>query len=331
MSTYEKDIEVGKSVLTLEADALTQLAGQLDDSFGRAIDAILALKGRLIVSGMGKSGHVGRKIAATLASTGTPAFFVHPGEASHGDLGMIRKDDGLLILSNSGETAELGDLIAHAKRYDVPLIGIASRPQSKLLQAATVGLLLADAPEACPNGLAPTTSTTQQLAIGDALAVALMERRGFTVDDYRVYHPGGSLGAKMMPVSDIMHKGSALPLVGETTPMRDALLTITEKSFGCAGVVNGAGQLVGVITDGDLRRHLEQPAGSDPLAEAASSFMTASPKTIRQGALVAEAAGLMNRARITSLFVVADEERDASAPTPVGIIHLHDCLRAGFS
>ncbi len=329
MSAYKADIEAGKTVLELEAQGLLQLAGQLDESFGRALDLILGLQGRLIVSGMGKSGHVGRKIAATFASTGTPAFFVHPGEASHGDLGMIRQVDGLLILSNSGETAELGDMIAHAKRYNVPLIGIASRPQSKLLKAADVGLLLADAPEACPNGLAPTTSTTQQLAMGDALAVALMERRGFTADDFRTYHPGGALGAKLMPVSEIMHEGTALPLVDEATPMREALVTITEKSFGCAGVLNDDGQLIGVITDGDLRRHLEQGAGGDPLSAPAKAFMTPAPKTIRQGALVAEAAGVMNRARITALFVVADDDT-AKTPTPIGLIHLHDCLRAGF-
>lgn len=329
MSAHKNDIMAGKKVLELEAQGLTQLAGQLDESFGKALDLILGLQGRLIVSGMGKSGHVGRKIAATFASTGTPAFFVHPGEASHGDLGMIRQVDGLLILSNSGETAELGDLIAHAKRHNVPLIGIASRPQSKLLKAANVGLLLADAPEACPNGLAPTTSTTQQLALGDALAVALMERRGFTADDFRTYHPGGSLGAKLMPVGEIMHKGKALPLVQEGTPMREALVTITEKSFGCAGVLNANGQLTGVITDGDLRRHLEQGADRDPLSAAAKDFMTPGPKTIAEGALVAEAAGVMNRARITSLFVVADDDTSAT-PTPIGLIHLHDCLRAGF-
>lgn len=330
MNSYKADIKAGKTVLELEAQGLTQLAGQLDESFGRALDVIIGLKGRLIVSGMGKSGHVGGKIAATFASTGTPAFFVHPGEASHGDLGMIRKDDGLLILSNSGETAELGDLIAHAKRWSVPLIGIASKPQSKLLTAADVGLLLADAPEACPNGLAPTTSTTQQLAMGDALAVALMERRGFTADDFRTYHPGGSLGAKLMPVSQIMHKGEALPLVSEATLMREALVTITEKSFGCAGVLNKAGQLTGLITDGDLRRHLEQGHNADPLGAAAKDFMTPAPKTIRQGALVAEAAGIMSRARITALFVVADADDGTATPTPIGLIHLHDCLRAGF-
>ncbi|MGB0919991.1 MAG: KpsF/GutQ family sugar-phosphate isomerase [Alphaproteobacteria bacterium] len=331
MTSYKPDIEAGKRVLELEAQGLTQLAAGLDENFGKAIDVILGVKGRLIVSGMGKSGHVGKKIAATFASTGTPAFFVHPGEASHGDLGMIGREDGLMILSNSGETAELGDLIAHAKRWDVPLIGIASNPTSKLLSAATVGLLLADAPEACPNGLAPTTSTTQQLALGDALAVALMARRGFSADDFRTFHPGGSLGAKLMPVQEIMHKGDALPLVTEATPMRDALVTITSKSFGCAGVLNQDGALTGVITDGDLRRHLEQGASSDPLGATAADFMSAAPKTIAQSALVAEAAGVMNRARITALFVVDDAAAADAPPKPIGLIHLHDCLRAGFA
>jgi arabinose-5-phosphate isomerase len=281
----------------------------------------------VIVSGMGKSGHVARKIAATFASTGTPAQFVHPGEASHGDLGMIAAADAVLCLSNSGETRELADLIAHTRRYAIPLIGMASNGKSTLLTQADVALLLPKQPEACPMGLAPTTSTTMQLALGDALAVALMERRGFSADDYRVLHPGGALGAALLRVGDVMHAGAETPLVRETAPMREVLLTMTSRRFGCAGVVNARGGLIGIITDGDLRRHLDRGL----LDRTASEVMTLAPRTVRAGALLGEAVRLMTdrTPKVTCLFVVDDAEAAAPQPKPAGIVHLHDCLGRG--
>lgn len=278
---------------------------------------------------MGKSGHIARKIAATLASTGTPSHFVHPGEASHGDLGMVTREDALLMLSYRGETAELGDLITHAKRLRIPLIGIAGNPQSTLLQAADIPLVLPPAKEACPMGLAPTTSTTVMLVLGDALAVALMERRGFTADQYRNFHPGGSLGKMLVRVSDIMHGTDELPLVGPDTPMRDVLITMTSNRFGFAGVagiVDADGKLIGIVTDGDLRRHME-PALLDRKAR---DVMTASPKTVPASMLAAEALTIMNTGspKVTSVFVV-DPAGDPRKP--VGFLSIHDCLRAGLS
>jgi len=256
----ERDLAAARRVLKHAADAVGALGSSLNGDFSRAIDTILAVEGRIIVSGMGKSGHVGRKIAATLASTGTPALFLHPAEASHGDLGMVTRADALLMLSNSGETAELADLITYGKRLSIPLIGVANNPESRLLQASDVALLLPKAQEACPMGLAPTTSTTMMLALGDALAVALMERRGFSAEQYRDFHPGGSLGKKLIRVSDIMHTGDELPLVAPETPMRDVLIKMTSGQYGFAGhagVVDKKGALIGIITDGDLRRHME--------------------------------------------------------------------------
>jgi arabinose-5-phosphate isomerase len=282
----------------------------------------------VVVSGMGKSGHVARKIAATLASTGTPAQFVHPAEASHGDMGAITAKDAVLMLSNSGETRELGDLIAHTRRYRIPLVGIAGQATCTLIQTADVGLVLPPVAEACPMGLAPTTSTTMMLALGDALAVALMERRGFTAEQYRVLHPGGALGRALIRVEDIMHTGDELPLVARATPMREVLIEMTGKRFGCAGVTDRAGRLIGIITDGDLRRHM----ADGMLSLAAEAVMTKKPLTIRKSALAAEALGIMNarESPVTCLFVVGDETRDKTeAPRPIGIVHLHDCLRAG--
>jgi arabinose-5-phosphate isomerase len=313
-----RDIEAAQRVLRLESEALRMLAGALDGNFSRAVSLLRDVTGRVVVSGMGKSGHIARKIAATLASTGTPAHYVHPGEASHGDLGMITAADAVLAMSNSGETPELSDLLAYCKRFAIPLIAITARHGSTLCEAADVCLLLPPVAEACPMGLAPTTSTTATLALGDALAVALLERRGFTAEDFQVLHPGGKLGRGLLRVSDLMHSGTELPLVGEDTKMSDALLTMTNKRFGCVGVLDAKGRLRGIITDGDLRRKM----ADDLLAQRVTAVMTASPKTIRPQALAAEALGLMNANNITSLFVVEDEQ-------PRGILHVHDCLRAG--
>jgi len=277
---------------------------------------ILAVRGRVVVSGMGKSGHVGRKIAATFASTGTPAQFVHPAEASHGDLGMVTESDLALVLSNSGETPELADLIAHARRFRIPLIGVAARPGSTLLRQADLALVLPAAEEACGNGIVPTTSTTMTLALGDALAVALMEHRRFTPEHFRTFHPGGKLGALLATVGDLM--GRDLPLVAEDAPMSEALLEISQKGFGVTGVTDGQGALVGIITDGDLRRHMD-----GLLERRAAEVMTRAPRVIAPEALAAAALAEMQDRKITCLFAV-EEGR------PRGILHIHDCLRAGL-
>jgi arabinose-5-phosphate isomerase len=329
-SVKARDLAAARRVLRHATDAITALGESLNGEFSRALDAILAVQGRVIVSGMGKSGHIARKIAATLASTGTPALFLHPAEASHGDLGMVTRADALLMLSNSGETAELADLITYGKRLSIPLIGMANNAESRLLQAADVQLLLPKAQEACPMGLAPTTSTTMMLALGDALAVALMERRGFSADQYRDFHPGGALGKKLIRVSDIMHKGDELPLVGPDTSMREVLITMTSGKFGgiagYAGIIDDKGALIGIITDGDLRRHME-PGLLDRMAR---DVMTAKPKTVPPEMLAAEALTFMNAKppKVTHLFVVdpADAVR-----RPLGFISVHDILRAGLS
>jgi arabinose-5-phosphate isomerase len=281
-------------------------------------------KGRVIVAGMGKSGHVARKIAATFASTGTPAQFVHPAEASHGDLGMVTTEDVALVLSNSGETPELSDLIGHTRRHGIPLIAIASRPDSTLMRAADISLPLPQSPEACPMGLAPTTSTTATLALGDALAVAMIDRRDFQPQNFRMLHPGGSLGSRLLTVGQCMHKGDDLPLIPATMSMLDAMLTISGKAFGIAGVMDEQGRLAGVISDGDLRRNIAHL--SDKTAE---DIMSTNPKTIGSSATLGEALDVMNRHAITALFVQAD---NATLPVrPLGLIHIHDCLRAGIS
>nr|WP_249732421.1 KpsF/GutQ family sugar-phosphate isomerase [Roseococcus sp. SDR] len=316
-------LETARRVLRLEAAALEATAQGLDARFEAAVALLAATTGRVVVSGMGKSGHVGRKIAATFASTGTPAQFVHPGEASHGDLGMIIQGDSVLALSNSGETSELGDLVAHTRRFGIPLISIVGRPASMLGRDSDVALVLPAAQEACPLGLAPTTSTTMQLALGDALAVALLERRGFGPEDFRVFHPGGKLGARLSRVADLMHGPDELPLATPETPMADALVAMTAKRFGCLGITDPAGRLTGIITDGDLRRAL-QP-GHALLTRAAGEVMTRQPRSIPADALAAEALRLMNEGSITTLFVVDAERR------PVGILHIHDLLRAGVA
>ena len=311
-------LETGRRVVGIEARALDLLTGALDDSFAAAVEIILKARGRVIVSGMGKSGHVGRKIAATFASTGTPAQFVHPAEASHGDLGMVTPADVALVLSNSGETPELADIIAHTRRFSIPLIGVASREGSTLLRQSDVAILLPKAEEACGTGVVPTTSTTMTLALGDALAVALMEHRQFTPEDFRTYHPGGKLGARLSRVADLMHRD--MPLVPLDTPMSEALLVISQKGFGVVGVTDAAGRLVGIITDGDLRRHME-----GLLSRNAAEVMTPTPRSIDPAALAEKAVAVMNDCKITCLFAV-DPEGDGR---PLGILHIHDCLRAG--
>jgi len=325
-ATVHKYLATATRVLETEASALSELSRFLDERFLQAIEMIFAAEGRVIVTGMGKSGHVGRKIAATFASTGTPAFFVHPAEASHGDMGMIVRGDIVLALSNSGEAKELNDLIEYTRRSAIPLIGITSRPQSTLAQRADIALLLPDCPEACPNGLAPTTSTTLAMALGDALAITLLEKKGFTAKDFKVYHPGGNLGQQLMRVSEIMHQGGQLPIASENSPVTEAIGIITAKGFGCIGLVNGQGVLTGIITDGDIRRKLS----ADIMTRTARDIMSRSPKTVSPDALVAEAMAVMNDLknefrRITALLVV-----DA-AGKPVGLLHIHDCLRAGFA
>lgn len=311
---------IGRRVIRREAEALGLLAETLDGTFADAVGLILSASGRVIVCGMGKSGHVGRKIAATLASTGTPAQFVHPAEASHGDLGMVTSGDVALVLSNSGETPELADIIAHTRRFGIPLIGVAGRAGSTLLRQADVALLLPNAPEACDQGIVPTTSTTMTLALGDALAIALMEHRRFTPDQFRVFHPGGKLGAKLATVAQLMHDDP--PLVPESQPMTETLLEMTRRGFGVVGVTDAAGRLTGIVTDGDLRRHMQ-----GLLTHSAGEVMTAKPKTIAPDALAQQALALMQDRKITSLFVV-DPAGDGRA---LGLIHVHDCLRAGVA
>ncbi len=315
--TISDAVAVGRRVLSIEAQALSQMADGLGEAFTQAVRVMHDAKGRIVCTGMGKSGHVARKIAATLASTGSQAMFVHPAEASHGDLGMIGPDDVVLALSKSGEARELADTLTYCKRFSIPLIAITAVATSQLGKAGDVLLLLPDAPEATAEVNAPTTSTTLQIALGDALAVALLESRGFTASDFRIFHPGGKLGAVLRTVADLMHGAEELPLVAESAPMGEALLVMSQKRFGAVGVTDAAGDLVGLITDGDLRRHMDGLMG-----HAAGEVMTRSPLVIASGALAAEALKVMNERRITVLFVV-------EAGKPVGVLHVHDLLRAG--
>ena len=325
-SPSETPLAIASALRTLEAESsgLTALAAALQNGLGEAFQAAVKLlgsaEGRVIVSGIGKSGHIGRKIAATLASTGTPAFFIHPSEAAHGDLGMITPKDVVLAISWSGETIELKTLVTYSRRFGVPLISLTSRAASGLGQASDIVIELPRASEACPHGLAPTTSTTMQLVIGDCLAVALLEARGFTATDFKVFHPGGSLGAQLKFVTDLMHKDERLPLARVDEPMTGALVTMTQKALGCLGVIDGGGKLVGIITDGDLRRHM----GPDLLAATAGQIMTPNPKTIRATALASSALDILNKSRITALFVV-------EGGRPVGVVHVHDLLRASVA
>jgi arabinose-5-phosphate isomerase len=315
----ENDLISARRVLEIEANALHNLAETLGDNFTLAIDILSKIKGRAIISGMGKSGHIANKIAATLASTGTPSFFVHPGEASHGDLGMIMKDDAVLALSNSGETSELADLIAYCKRFNVPLIAMTSCKNSTLDLASTVSFILPNAPEACPMGLAPTTSTTLMLGLGDAIAVALLERNSFSSTDFQTFHPGGKLGLKLIKVRDLMHFGDELPMATGDLNMSEVILIISEKRFGCLAVVDNDKLLQGIITDGDLRRHM----GPNFMTQKAKDLMTIGALTIDPDALASEAVSIMDTKSITNLFVIENERC-------IGILHIHDCLRAGI-
>jgi arabinose-5-phosphate isomerase len=317
------DFAAARRVFRYAGEAIKSLDKVLDAGFTTAVDTLIAAKGRVIVSGIGKSGHIARKIAATFASTGTPALFIHPAEASHGDLGAITHGDVLLMLSWRGQSAELGDLILHAKRLRIPLLAMSCNPDSDLLKAADVGLVLPQVEEACPMGMAPTTSTTLMLVLGDALAVALMERRGFTIDQYRKFHPGGGLGQAMIRVSDLMHKSGELPLIEETAPMREALAVLEKHRFGCVGLTDKKGALTGIITDGDLRRNWNR----DLQGATAREVMTKDPKVVRSSQLAAEALDYMSENKITQLFVL---DAKAKSKRPVGILHIHDCLRAGL-
>jgi arabinose-5-phosphate isomerase len=318
----EDHLARGRRVLEIERAALSALHDRLDASFARAIEVLLACRGKVVVTGVGKSGIVCRKIAATLASTGTPAFFLHAGEASHGDLGMLVPGDLLMAISNSGETEEVVRLLPVARRLAVPLIAVTGAPESTLARAAEVALDVSVPEEACPLGLAPTASTTVTMALGDALALALLEERGFSVEDFARLHPAGALGRRFLRVGDLMHRADAVPLVGAATPLKDTLVVMTARRLGVTGVVDGGGDLVGIITDGDLRRGLER--APDIRLLTAADLMTATPKTIAASALAAQALGLMERLAITSLFVLAEGSR-----RPEGVIHLHDVLRAG--
>jgi len=310
--------------LQLETEGLSALqaalGAHLAEGFAQALEMLRACRGRVIVTGMGKSGHVGLKVAATLSSTGTPAYFVHPSEASHGDLGMITRDDAILAFSWSGETVELSNIVSYSRRFAVPLIAVTSNPESTLAQAAEVVLAMPQAKEACPLGLAPTTSTVMQLALGDCIAIALLESKGFTAIDFKALHPGGQLGARLKFVSDLMHKGDRLPLTSADAVMSEAIVVMTEKALGCLGVVDGDGKLRGIITDGDLRRHM----GNGLLSLRAGDIMTPGPKTVTPDLLAIAALEVINTLAITALFVVEDGR-------PVGIIHIHDLLRAGVA
>jgi len=313
-------LEFGREVLHDEARALDALADSLGDDFARAVELILGATGKLIVSGLGKSGHVARKIAATFASTGTTATFLHLAEAIHGDLGIAANGDVAILISLSGKTSELEPVIDHFEAVGIPIIAITGNAHSPLAQAAAAPLLLPHWPEVGPEAVAPTTSTTMSLALGDALAMTVMRQKGFTRTDFGRLHPGGTLGARLKPVRRLMHTGAEVPLIDGDGSMHDAVVVMTEKRLGVVGVTDAAGHLIGVITDGDLRRNIERG-----LNHTAREFMTADPKTITSDALVADALGLFEEHRITALFVV---EQEGSGSRPVGIIHIHDCAPA---
>ena len=314
------DIAAGRRVLELEGRAVSALARALDQTFAGAVTLLAAATGRVIVTGMGKSGHVGRKIAATLASTGTPAQYVHPAEASHGDMGMVTAADAILAISNSGETRELGDILQYARRFSIPVVAITGDPAATLAREATIALILPAQPEAGAIGLAPTTSTTMTLALGDAIAVALLERKGFSASDFRILHPGGKLGRQLVRVRDLMHVGGEMPLTGGNPPMHEAILVMAAKRFGCIGVIDDTGRLEGIVTDGDLRRHMSAELLQRPVRE----IMTRTPVTVEPNLLAVEALARMQTAKISVIFVVAEGR-------PAGIVHLHDFLRAGVA
>ena len=313
-------VTAAKKVLKIEADALGKLKDDLPSDFSDLVKLVLNLTGRVIVSGVGKSGHIGNKIAATLASTGTPAYFVHATEASHGDLGMITEQDLCLLISNSGETIEMFDILTHARRFGIPIAIMSSNCESTLVKAANFKLCLPMVDEACPIGMAPTTSTTMMLALGDALAVALMEAKSFNAENFKVFHPGGKLGAKLMTVSQLMHKDDTMPLVKTDTSMKETLLTMSTKGFGIAAIVDEIGSLVGVITDGDLRRHIDDLMGKN-----AGDIASLSPITVVEETFVVDALNLMQDRKISVLIVTSADNK------PVGIIHIQDLLRVGVA
>lgn len=322
MST-EQDIACAKRTINMEIEAVRAMETSFDNNLSKALDLLENITGRIIVTGMGKSGHIGTKVAATFASTGTPAFFVHPAEASHGDLGMLTENDVVIAISNGGESKELSDIIIYCKRYGIPLIAITKNPESSLGKAGDIILKLPDYREACPLGMAPTTSTTATLVLGDVLAVCLMERKGFSKLDYKRRHPGGKLGAMLQKVSDLMHRGEEIPLIADTAFMQEAMLTMSSKMLGSVGIINSSGELIGIITDGDLRRAMSP----DILTKKVTDVMTYNPATIAPDVLAAEALKTMNNTGkgITQLFVLDDNKK------PIGIIHIHDCLKAGVA
>ncbi|MEZ2128331.1 MULTISPECIES: SIS domain-containing protein [unclassified Sinorhizobium] len=326
LKLIEVDV-VGSAMRTIETEkrgleALElALANGLAEPFRQAVELIGGIAGRVIVTGVGKSGHIGTKMAATFASTGTPAFFVHAAEANHGDLGMIAKDDAVIALSKGGESAELRSIISYTRRFSIPLIAMTANAQSSLAREADIVLLMPDEQEACPHGLAPTTSALMQLAMGDALALALLEARGFTVSDFHVFHPGGKLGASLMHVTDIMHKGDSVPLVPLGTSMTDAVRMLSQKRFGCVGIIDDDGCLCGIITDGDIARNLARN-----LAElTVDDIMTRNPRTVQSTTLTTSAMALLNQHNISALLVIDEDRR------PIGVVHFHDLLRIGVA
>jgi len=320
MPNFELDQKTAFQTIDSEIHTLQTLRSGLDERLTQSLDLIQQASGRVIVSGMGKSGHIGKKIVASLASTGTPAYFVHPAEASHGDLGMITQNDVVIAISNSGESKELVDIVNYCKRFDIPLIAMTKNPQSSLGKAATVVLALPDTGEACPLGLAPTSSSTATLVLGDVLTTCLIERRGFTKEDFNIRHPGGKLGAVLKRVGDLMHTGDEMPVLGENVEMQEAVLEMSRKRLGCVGFVDEKGLLTGILTDGDLRRKFS----GDTLHTPAKELMTKNPVTIAKSALSVEAIKLMNERKITNLFVVEDGR-------PIGTIHIHDLLGQGVA
>jgi len=319
-------LQRGVEVVRTEAAALQLLASSLDESFIMACNAILSSQGRVVITGMGKSGHIGRKWAATMSATGTPAIYVHPAEAAHGDLGMLIRGDVLVVISNSGNTSELRPFLKYAKEIGVPMIGVASRMDSIVMANADIKLCLPATREACHANIAPTTSTTMQLALGDALAMTLMDLRGFSVDGMKALHPGGSLGLRLTPVREMMHSADRIPLVEQSAPLREVILTMTSKGFGIAGVIDPAGRLIGAITDGDLRRHFEDLANPTATAE---ELMTSNPITISANMLAEDALQLLNENQITGAFVM-EPIAPVNTNVPVGIVHVHDFLRIGL-
>ncbi len=319
MSEMEDTVTAGKEIIKMEMEGLSALRESLDDTFAEAVDIMYNTKGKIIVTGMGKSGHIGSKIAATLASTGSPAFFIHPAEASHGDLGMIDKDDTVIAVSYSGETKELGDIVHYCRRYGIKLLSIVSNPKSTLARNSDVAIIIPKTKEACSFGLAPTTSTTQTLALGDALAMVLLDKKGFSRDEFRDRHPGGKLGQILIKVKDLMHTGASIPLVKKGTLMSEALIEMSAKSLGSTGVIDDEGLLKGIITDGDLRRKMSP----ELLSMTVNEVMSSNPKTISKDALAVEALALMNQYSITGIFVTEDDK-------PIGILHIHDCMNAGL-